>query len=105
MGIELTTAVNGRRRSGLRRIAAWSWPSGFPIVQFPNPPLALALLASATAGLTGGEAHRALRAVFYLALGVWAYEEARRGENWFRRSLGTGVSIYLVVTLASALHT
>jgi hypothetical protein len=90
--------------SRLRRIARWSWPQGFPIVQFPNPPLALALLASIAAGFTEDTAHRSQRAVFYLALGVWAYDEARDGDNWFRRALGTGFSIYLIVSLAAALR-
>lgn len=89
----------------LRRIAAWSWPRAFPIVQFPNPPLGLALLASLAAGYTHGEAHRWLRAIFYLALGVWAYEEARHGVNWFRRALGAGFLIYLTVALAGELRT
>jgi len=91
-------------RSPLRRITGWSWPERFPIVQFPNPPLALALLASLTARLTHGDAHRSLQAVFYLALGLWAYEEARHGDNWFRRALGTGFAVYLIASLASALR-
>jgi hypothetical protein len=88
----------------LRRIAGWQWPAGFPLVQFPNPPLGVALLASATAAVTHGDAHRAARALFYLALGVWAYEEAWHGENWFRRLLGAGFSVYLVIDLARSLH-
>jgi hypothetical protein len=91
-------------RSRLRRVAGWSWPQGFPIVQFPNPPLAVALLASLAARLTEDTAHRTLRAVFYLALGVWAYDEALHGENWFRRLLGTAFSIYLITSLTAALR-
>jgi hypothetical protein len=87
----------------LRRLARWKWPSGFAVVQFPNPPLILALLASVAAGLTHGGGHRLLRSVFYVALGVWAYEEARHGENWFRRLLGLAALIYIVVDLAHAL--
>lgn len=41
--------------------------------------------------------------VFYVALSVWAYEEARHGDNWFRRLLGLGFSIYIIVSLAQAL--
>ena len=62
-------------------------------------------MASLGARLSEGTAHRSFRAVFYLALGVWAYEEARYGDNWFRRALGVGFSIYLIATLADALHT
>lgn len=97
----LSGSVVGSR---LRQIASWSWPSGFPIVQFPNPPLAVALLASIAARFTEDTAHRSVRAVFYLALGVWAYEEARHGDNWFRRVLGTGFSIYLIASLTAALR-
>jgi|GEM_PF-1396841 len=90
-------------RSRLKRIAGWSWPPGFAIVQFPNAPLALALVANIAARLTGGEAHRSLRAVFYLGLAIWAYEEASHGENWFRRLLGIGFALYLIASLAAAL--
>jgi hypothetical protein len=81
-----------------------SWPPGFAVVQFPNPPLIAALLASVAGRLTHGTTHRAALAVFYPALGIWAYEEAVHGENWFRRLLGLGFGIYIVADLAGALH-
>ena len=83
----------------------WSWPPGFALVQFPNPPLIAALLAGLLARLTHGTVHRGALAVFYLALTIWAYEEARRGDNWFRRALGAGFLVYLTVSLAGALGT
>jgi|CZKG01.1.fsa_nt_gi hypothetical protein len=86
------------------RVMRWSWPRGFPLVQFPNPPLAAALLASITAQVTRGGVHRALIALFYSALSVWAYEEARHGVNWFRRLLGLGFAVYVVLSLAGALR-
>jgi hypothetical protein len=86
------------------RLARWEWPAGFPVAQFPNPPLIVALLAGVGARLTHGTGHRASRAVFYLALFVWAYEEARHGDNWFRRVLGLGFSIYIVVEVTRALR-
>jgi hypothetical protein len=89
----------------MRRLAQWGWPSDFAIVQFPNPPLIVALLASVTGRLTHGTGHRLALSIFYVALGVWAYEEARHGDNWFRRLLGLGFSIYIVIGLAQALHT
>ncbi|HEY5192530.1 MAG TPA: hypothetical protein VIJ39_01500 [Solirubrobacteraceae bacterium] len=88
----------------MRRITGWGWPSGSPIVQFPNPPLIIALLASATGHLAQGAAHRIALSVFYVALSVWAYDEARRGDNWFRRSLGLGFLIYITISLVQALH-
>jgi hypothetical protein len=90
--------------AGIGRIRRWEWPPAFPLVQFPNPPLIIALLASAVASLTHDTGHRAARSVFFLALSVWAYEEAWHGANWFRRALGVGVAIYILITLTNALH-
>jgi hypothetical protein len=88
----------------MRRLAQSGWPSGFVVVQFPNPPLIVALLASGAGHFTHGTGHRVALSVFYVALSVWAYEEAVRGENWFRRLLGVGFSVYIVVNLTQALH-
>jgi hypothetical protein len=88
----------------LNRLFAASWPRGFAIVQFPNPPLIAALIASLVAQLAHGTAHRGATAVFYLALAVWAYQEAAHGDNWFRRTLGVGFCVYLVLALTRALH-
>jgi hypothetical protein len=76
------------------------WPADFPIVQFPNPPLIVALLTGLAERFTHGREHAYLSAISQLALGIWAYEEARRGSNWFRRLLGLAFSIYIVVQLA-----
>jgi hypothetical protein len=88
----------------VRRVARWQWPARFPLVQFPNPPLLVALAASAATPLAHGAAHRAARSLFFLSLGVWAYEEARHGDNWFRRLLGLGFCAYLIADLANALR-
>ncbi len=88
----------------MRRLAQWEWPAGFAVVQFPNPPLIAALLASVAGHFTHGTGHRLALAVFYVALSVWAYEEARHGDNWFRHLLGLGFSIYIIVSLTQALH-
>src|SRR5580698_4350643 len=90
--------------SAISGLMAWEWPSGFPVVQFPNPPLIVALLASVVGHFTHGTGHRVVLAVFYLTLGLWAYEEVRHGENWFRRLLGLGFSIYILVSLTRALR-
>jgi hypothetical protein len=66
--------------------------------------LILALLASVAGHFTHGTGHRFILAVFYLALSVWAYLEASEGENWFRRLLGVGFCVYIVSSLAQALH-
>ncbi len=93
-----------RTREPLGRLMHWSWPSGFAVVQFPNPPLITALLASGAGYATEGTAHRMAMAIFYMALSVWAYEEALRGDNRFRHLLGLGAGIYIFVRLTQALH-
>jgi hypothetical protein len=90
--------------TAVRRVARWGWPAGFQVVQFPNPPLIVALAASVAGSHTRGSAHRATLAVFYMALSVWAYDEARHGDNWFRRLLGVGAVAYVVVRLSRTLH-
>jgi hypothetical protein len=86
------------------RLRRWGWPRGFEVVQFPNPPLILALLAGGAARLLSGGAHRQALAVYYLALAVWAYEEAARGSNWLRRLLGVVFLLYIAIRLAAALR-
>lgn len=88
----------------IHRLSRWSWPSRFAIVQFPNAPLLTALVASIVGHATHGSAYRLALAIFYLALGVWAYEEALHGDNWFRRLLGLAIGAYLVVRLAHDLR-
>jgi hypothetical protein len=73
------------------------WPRGFPIAQLPNPPLLLAFVGWGLARESSGTAHEVGRVVFTLALAVWACEEAVSGVNWFRRLLGAGTLIWVVV--------
>jgi len=40
------------------------------------------------------------RSVFYVALTVWAYEEAANGVNGFRRALGIAGLLFVVVRVA-----
>jgi hypothetical protein len=77
------------------------WPRRFPIAQFPNPPLLIAAAGWGVATVAGGAAHDAGRAVFYLGLATWAWQEATGGVNWLRRLLGAGVLAWLVVRLAA----
>ena len=64
----------------------------------------IALLAGLAGRLTSGDAHRASLGVFYMALSIWAYEEARRGDNWARRALGVGFLLYIAFELSRALR-
>jgi hypothetical protein len=91
-------------RARFKRLTALSWPKSFPIVQFPNAPLIVAFLAGATAGVVHGAAHADARAVSYLAMVIWAYEELVDGVNWFRHLLGLAYVISTTTHLALALH-
>jgi hypothetical protein len=79
------------------------WPARFPLVQFPNAPLLVALGGSLVAALTDGSAHSYARAVFYAGLAAWAWEELADGANWVRRALGAGGLVYVVVKVGAAL--
>jgi hypothetical protein len=79
------------------------WPRRFPIAQFPNPPLLLAGAGWVVDAATGGTPHDVGRAVFTLGLAIWAWEEMVAGVNWFRRLLGAGVFVWIVVVLAGEL--
>jgi hypothetical protein len=79
------------------------WPRRFPIAQFPNPPLLLAFAGLALAAATDRTPHDVGRAIFTIGLGVWAWEEAVDGVNWFRRLLGVGALVWIVASLAGEL--
>jgi len=79
------------------------WPAGFPVVQFPNAPLLVALGGWLVAGLTDGSAHAYARATFYTGLAAWAWTELAAGTNWFRRALGAGGLVYVVIKVGVAL--
>jgi hypothetical protein len=79
------------------------WPRCFAIVQFPNPPLLLALAGWVLAAASTGAIHQVGRIFFNAALAVWAAGEAFYGVNWFRRLLGVGVLIWIALRLAGGL--
>lgn len=85
--------------------AAWKrgqegWPRSYPVVQFPNWPLLLALGAGLAARPATGDADDVLVAVSRVGLTIWAYEELVHGANAFRRVLGAGGLVLVVVRLA-----
>jgi hypothetical protein len=113
--VDETAQIKGRK--GLPRVLSprWAWlvfkrltelgfPRRFPIVQFPNLALIIAFLAAGAGRFVHGTGHAYTASVSYLALTIWAYEELVRGVNWFRRLLGLGVAIIIVVRVAHALH-
>jgi hypothetical protein len=77
---------------------------GYVVGQFPNRPLWIALAALLAAGLAndGSTINDLARAIFYVALTVWAYEEAVHGVNGFRRTLGVVALGLIVVGVARA---
>ncbi|MGI8728118.1 MAG: hypothetical protein ACR2K6_10640 [Solirubrobacterales bacterium] len=76
---------------------------GVTVAQFPNPPLAAALAAVGVGAVTGGSVEAGASAVFHVALGIWAWEEATAGVNRFRRVLGVGGLIFVTASLAREL--
>ncbi len=64
----------------------------------------MALVASLVHRLAHGWIAAYASSLFYVALGIWAYGEAVGGVNWFRRLLGLGFLVYILVRLARALH-
>jgi len=92
------------RPSALWRRGQEGWPRRFPLAQFPNAPLLVYLLAVVVDRLSDDRSlHEWAWAVSRVALTVWAYEEARRGVNWFRRALGIAVLVATVAGLADDL--
>jgi hypothetical protein len=89
--------------AGYRRVRGFSWPRRFPIAQFPNNPLITAFVAGQFAAMLHGAARADARAVSYLAMAIWAYEELAHGVNWFRNLLGLAYVVSTGVHLARAL--
>ncbi|HEY3775082.1 MAG TPA: hypothetical protein VGL69_18905 [Solirubrobacteraceae bacterium] len=88
----------------LQWLRAFSWPRRFPIVQFPNLPLALAFVSGELARHTHGSVHAYALAISYLAMAVWAWLELTDGVNWFRRLLGAYYVASTSLHLAHTLH-
>ncbi len=77
---------------------------GYTVAQAPNPPLWVALAALLVAALVGdGTVHDVARAVFYVAISIWAYEEAVHGVNGFRKALGIIGLVLIVIAVARAI--
>jgi hypothetical protein len=87
-----------------QRLTRLSFPSSYPIIQFPNAPLIIAFGSGLVAHNSRGHVHADAQAISYLAMAVWAYLELFQGVNMFRRLLGLAYTISTAVHLASALH-
>ncbi|MBO9534060.1 MAG: hypothetical protein J7513_13900 [Solirubrobacteraceae bacterium] len=86
-----------------RRLVKLGWPRSYPLVQFPNAPLLVALGASVVGWFVSGDAQDYATAVGTVGIAVWAWQEAVDGDNGFRHALGVGGLIYTVITLAGRL--
>jgi hypothetical protein len=86
-----------------KRLTELSFPRRFPIAQFPNFPLIVAVLAGLVGKFLDGNAHSYAVSVSYLAMTIWAYEELVHGVNWFRHLLGLTYMILLVVRVANVM--
>ena len=73
------------------------------MLQPPNLPLWIALGALLVAAVTDGTLHAYARAVFYVALTAWAWEEVTSGVNWARRLLGAAGLVFVVLRVGAAL--
>lgn len=78
---------------------------GYTVAQTPNPSLAVALIALAfSAILDRGTAEDGARAIFYVAITIWAYEEAASGVNGFRKALGVVALVLIAISIARAIR-
>jgi hypothetical protein len=79
------------------------WPESSPLVQFPNPPLLVALGGFLVAALTDGSGHDYALATGYAALGAWSWLELMAGSGPPRRVLGAAGLVFVVVRTGQAL--
>jgi hypothetical protein len=66
---------------GFKHLTQITWPRRFAIVQFPNAPLIIALIAGETAKHTHGTSAAYASSVSYLAFAIWAYLELVEGRE------------------------
>jgi hypothetical protein len=85
---------------GFERLTKLGFPPRFPIVQFPNLPLIIALIAGEASHFVSGTDHAYVLSASYLAMTIWAYEELANGSNWFRHLLGLAYTIILILRVA-----
>ncbi len=79
-------------------------PRRFPIVQFPNRSLTIAMVAGLLAQLTGGRTQRGATILARLATLSWAAQEIGKGANWFRRLLGLAAGAHACRGLSRSLR-
>lgn len=90
-------------------VALWrrgqhGWPARFPLAQFPNAPLIVAVAGWLGAALTKDPARSYAEGTFYAGLTAWAWAEMAAGVNWFRRVIGVAGLVYVVAKIAESLR-
>jgi hypothetical protein len=93
--------VTGETAQALWRVGQRGWPASYPLVQFPNAPLLVALAGSVTASATEGEVHDLARGAFYVGLAVWGWLELTAGANAVRRVMGVAGLAIAVTGIAA----
>lgn len=78
---------------------------GYTVGQSPNLPILVALAALLVSWIAEGGTtlHDGARAVFYVAITVWAYEEAANGVNGFRKAIGWIALVLIAISITRAL--
>ncbi len=93
-----------RAWSAFKHLTTLGFPQRYPIVQFPNLPLIVGLLAGVVASQLTGLEQSYARALAYLGVAIWAYLELVSGSNLFRRLLGLTFAIVTLVGVAHAIE-
>lgn len=76
------------------------WPAAYPLVQFPNAPLLVAIVASLVARVLSGDASDLATAVSRIGVVIWASLELTRGDNGVRRVFGAAGLLYMAVQIS-----
>jgi hypothetical protein len=95
--VAIRPTLSKRWRRGQR-----GWPASFPVLQFPNAPLLVALAALLVTAVTDDTVHAYARAAFYAALAAWAWGELAYGVSWARRLLGAAGLVFVVLRVGAA---
>src|SRR5664279_646579 len=102
-GYPVASALKTRRRSAVRWFFRDRQSGRTVIVQRPNIPLLVWLVATALGWFLHGTAHTIVNGLGALALVIWAGLEIVRGVNPWRRTLGVVVLVVMLVTWISSI--
>jgi hypothetical protein len=94
--------IDRHRVTALWNAGQRGFPPQYPLVQFPNAPLLIALAASLVGMFVHGTAHDYAQGVTLAGLAAWAWEELAGGVNLFRRVLGLAGFVYVAIRIADA---